>query len=111
MYFVFSDSGELLEEYESLEGALSCASVFPKALVLYHQFSRDAWDHGIEIGTPNLSEKEYIYWMDWARHSSKYSAKTLEQALEGLKRLSGIQPNPIDYGIEERITTTYKVKL
>lgn len=131
MYYLFNDSGEHIDECERLGAALECATLFnPRLIVLYsgeYTKRKDIWEHGIEVMAPSPENREFIYWAKWKRKEPwedpetghifddwmfSTSAPTMEIALENLKKLCACPDDPLlDYGIEERITITHKVKL
>lgn len=128
MYYLFNDSGALINEFETVAEGLSQKDMFPESILLYYWNSQDAYEHGIEILAPEPQKREFIYWLKYVHDIREdedgrqydytylnYSAETLEIALEKLKSLKNETwlsnydiPN---YGIEERITITHKVKI
>lgn len=115
MYYLFSDSGELIDEYEELAPAQSSRESIKDTILLWYDGDlRNVWEHGIELypeGQAPSYTTEFVYHVDWARYSTERSAKTLEEALEGLRELLKLRDNPCDYGITERITKIHKVKI
>lgn len=113
MFQVIADiDNSVLEEYDTLEGALSCSSMFSHTKVMYK---------GIEVMAPSSENREFIYWAEYqiptlnegkpfrhvfSENSFKLALYHLHALIEGHGRQS-----LLNYGIEERITITHKVKL
>lgn len=131
MYYLYNSDSEgnsLIDEYEDIEGARSAKSMFPGSILLYHDNAKDAWEHGIEIdpeGQAPETSKEFVYFIEYLdRHTNEwggiektsqhsFSVSSLEQALENLKNMieNHYEDRTVRYWIEERQTTTHKVKI
>ncbi len=135
MYYLYDQTGALIDEYDNLETARICRESIAETILIWYGgaiVNNDTpWELGIELypdGVAPVPTKEFIYWGRWKRqepwedpetghifHDSIFScvAPTLEEALEKLKGIINLQDSDplLDYGIEERQTTIHKVKI
>ncbi len=119
MYYLYNDTGALIDEYETIELGLGAKSMFPNSILLYYgenpRNNDEPWELGIEIAGTSEPKTAYIGYVnsDYIEGCFKVISDTFEGALEELK--DSISPEAKEHinscYIVRRQTTEYKVKL
>ncbi len=114
MYYLYNDTGTLIDEYENVESGLNARSMFPDSILLYYSGNRtDVWEHGIEVMAPDPPRKFFSYEIMYENGSVLMEeSDTLEGAIDRIKwELDHNEGAKLWGEIEEISSITHKVKL
>lgn len=112
MYYLFDDSGALINEFESVSEGLSQKNMFPNSILLYYgEGAKDAWEHGIEIETPEAPDHYFSYELTYGHGGVLQDrTETLEQAIEHIRYEIDHKGARLTGEIDEITCITHKVK-